>query len=183
MQKLLHFFTRNPLSKWLLHCYIRLLFFTYRLRVDDQTGSALPLNKSRGVYCGWHEEMIAFLFFLQQQGARGHLIHDRSFEGTMGSFISRRFGLIPLISNGKTSFMRRALEALEMNGRLYTIGDGTHGPAKQLQPDVQFLATRSDVPLMMVGCRATSAVSLWKRWDSFKIPLPFSTITVTITRP
>jgi lysophospholipid acyltransferase (LPLAT)-like uncharacterized protein len=182
MQKISHLFTRNPVSKWLLYCYIRVLFSTYRLRVINQTDQALPLNKSRGLFCGWHEEMIAFLFFLQKNGARGHLVSDGSFEGTMGSFVSRKFGLIPLMSNGKTSFMRRALEALEMNGRLYTIGDGTHGPAKQLQPDVQFLAQRSQVPLVMVSCRATTAVSLWKRWDSFKIPLPFSTITVTITK-
>ena len=186
MRKIFRFLTLNVFTRWVLYSYLRLLFWTYRLRVTDHTGTAgcagraLPLNKSRGIYVGWHEEMIAGLFFLYHQGAFGHLVSDASDEGTTASFIAKRFNLKPLEGSGKPSFMRRVLEALEMNGRLYLIGDGRNGPYKELQPQVHYLAERSGVPLIMVRARATSALALWKRWDCFKIPLPFSTITVKI---
>lgn len=181
--RLLEVATSSRVIQWLLCCYMRVLFCTYRLVVNDTTGAALPLNKSVGLYYIWHEHVVAGLFFLQRQGVYGHLVCDQTPEGQLANYCARLFGLVPLESNGKPSFVRRALEALEMNRRLYLVGDGSKGPAYVLQREIPYLCARSNVPLLFVECTATSALSFWRRWDRLKIPLPFSTITVTIHAP
>jgi len=79
--------------------------------------------------------------------------------------------------------MKWVIEVLDMNKRMFIIGDGTHGPAHELQREIPYMCARSGVPLIYLECRASMALSFAKRWDQLKLPLPFSKITVTIHKP
>jgi lysophospholipid acyltransferase (LPLAT)-like uncharacterized protein len=167
----------------MIYCYLRLLFLTYRLEVVDHNGSALPLNKSTGLYYLWHGHTICGLYFLYRQKAFGHLVSDYSVDGRLAGFSARKLGLRVMYSNQKPSFMRHAIDVLEMNKRMYMVGDGSEGPAFRLQREIPYLCARTNTPLIHLECKASSAVALSKRWDQLKIPLPFSKITVTIHPP
>jgi len=182
MRGLLRALKTNVVSRFLFYLYIRVLFTTYRLRVVDESGSALPLNRSEGLYYIWHQNLIAGLFFLYKEGVYGHLISDFSVEGVIGGFIARKFGLKVVTKSKATSFMRKVLDVLEMNKRIYMVGD-EYKKAEMLQRHIPYLCARTKVPMRFIECSASSALSLKQRWDRFKIPLPFSTITIKITKP
>ncbi len=180
MQSFVRYLKTSFVCRWLIYSYLRLLFFTYRLEVIDQTGDSLPLNTSKGMYYLWQEHAIIGLFFLYRQKAYGHFVSDNSTEGRIAGFIAKRLGLRVMYGNGKPSFMRHALEALDENKRMYMVGDGTSGTAYQLQREIPYMCARTGVPLIYLECHASTALSFIRRWDKLKLPLPFSKITVTI---
>lgn len=180
MQRFVRYLKTSFICRWLVYSYLRFLFYTYRLEVIDEGGGSLPLNTSTGLYYLWQEHAIIGLFFLYRQGAHGHFVSDKSIEGRIAGFVARRLGLRVMYGNGKPSFMRHALEALEENKRMYMVGDGTSRTAYQLQREIPYMCARTQVPLVYLECRASSALSFIKRWDRLKLPLPFSKITVTI---
>lgn len=181
MQRLRTFLSTNVLTRIFIYCYLRLLFFTYRLRIIDHA-DALPINKSEGLYYLWHEHAISALYFLHKQGAFGHLVSDKSVDGTLAGFLASRLGMRVMYSNGKPSFMRKALDVLEMNKRMYMVGDGADNP-QQLQREIPYMCARTGVPLVFLEIQVSAALSFARRWDKLKLPLPFSKITVTIHKP
>jgi lysophospholipid acyltransferase (LPLAT)-like uncharacterized protein len=183
MNFITHFLQTNIVTKLLMYWYLRLLFETYKLEVVDAEGSAIGFNSRPGIYYLWHEHAIAGLYFLHRQGAFGHMISDQTIEGRLAGFAARRLGLHVMYSTGKISFAKKVLEVLDMNKRLFVVGDGTNGPAHELQREIPYMCARSEVPLVYIECRASTALALAKRWDKLKVPLPFSTITITLHRP
>lgn len=183
MSTFFHFLQTNVVTKFFIYAYLRLLFGTYRLEVVDAGGIGSSLNNHPGLYYLWHEHAISGLYFLHTQGVYGHLISDETVDGCLAGFVAHRLGLRVLYSTGKVSFLKRALEVLEMNKRMFIIGDGTHGPAHELQREIPYMCARTGVPLIYLECRVSAALSFAQRWDKLKLPLPFSKITVTIHRP
>lgn len=183
MSFLIRFLQTNVLTKSIVYWYLRLLFGTYRLRVNDEYGDGLPFNTRHGVYYLWHEHAISGLYFLHEQGAYGHLVSDETVDGCLAGFVAKRLGLHVMYSTGKISFIKRAIEVLDMNKRIFIVGDGTHGPAHELQREIPYMCARTGVPLVYLECRASLSLAFAQRWDRLKLPLPFSTVTVTVHRP
>jgi lysophospholipid acyltransferase (LPLAT)-like uncharacterized protein len=183
MGSILRYLKATTIFKWIVYSYVRVLFYTYRLEVVTPSGKPFAINKSEGLFYVWHEHTISGLFFLHKMGALGHFVSDQSIEGGIAGFVARNIGLCVMYGNGKPSFMRRALEALEMNKRMYTIGDGDSGGAYELQREIPYLCARSGVPLVFLECHESTALSFHHRWDALKIPLPFSRVVVTVHEP
>jgi len=180
MNSLITFLKTNFITKSIVYWYLRLLFGTYRLEVQDKQGVTVSLNARQGVYYLWHEHAISGLYFLHQQGVYGYLISDRSVDGCLAGFVARRLGLHVMYSAGTISSFKKAIEVLEMNKRIFIIGDGAQGPAHELQREIPYMCARVGVPLIYLECRASAALAFAQRWDHLKLPLPFSTITVVI---
>ncbi len=179
----IRFLQTNIVTKTFMYWYLRLLFETYRLEVVDAAGGAVLFNSRPGVYYLWHEHAIAGLYFLHKQGVFDHLISDQTIEGKLAGFAARKLGLHVMYSTGKISFAKQIFEVLDMNKRLFVVGDGTHGPAHELQREIPYMCARSEVPLVYIECRASTALAFAKRWDKLKVPLPFSTVTITLHQP
>ncbi len=183
MSTFVRFLQTNIITKWLMYGYLRLLFSTYRLVVVDAGGIRGSFNTQHGLYYLWHEHAISGIYFLQAQGVYGHLISDETVDGCLAGFVARRVGLQVMYSTGKVSFLKRALEVLDMNKRMFIIGDGTNGPAHELQREIPYMCARTEVPLIYLECRVSAALSFAERWDRLKLPLPFSKITVIVHAP
>jgi len=183
MSSVSRFLQTNVVTKWVLYWYLRLLFGTYTLEIVDLRGEDAAISSRPGVFYLWHEHAISGLYFLYQQGMYGHLVSDETVDGCLAGFVARRLGLHVMYSTRKISFMKWVIEVLDMNKRMFIIGDGTHGPAHELQREIPYMCARSGVPLIYLECRASMALSFAKRWDQLKLPLPFSKITVTIHKP
>ncbi|MDQ5940276.1 MAG: hypothetical protein QG632_2 [Candidatus Dependentiae bacterium] len=183
MSSVLRFLQTNVVTKTILYWYLRLLFGTYQLEVIDSAGDGLPINVRQGIFYLWHEHAISGLYFLHRAGVYGHLISDATVDGCLAGFVARKLGLHVMYSTGKISFIKRAIEVIDMNKRMFIVGDGTHGPAHQLQREIPYMCARTNVPLVYLECRVSVALSFAKRWDLLKLPLPFSKINITIHPP
>lgn len=176
----------SALIKYFLYGVLRVLFGTYRLKVIYANNNFNLLKNTKGIFYFWHQQIIGGMFFFFKTKSTGTCIVSPSNDGKIAGFLCRKLGFDVLYgSSHKSSIkvLRKALTTLQGCGRLCLVGDGSRGPAFQLQPGVSYLATKATVPLVFVECSASHALTFSKSWDQFKIPLPFSTISIVVHEP
>jgi lysophospholipid acyltransferase (LPLAT)-like uncharacterized protein len=173
-------------TKYFLYGVLRLLFMTYRIKVTLAPGANRTPSASQGIYYFWHQHIVAGMYYFFKTKSTGACIASPSNDGKIAGFLCKKLGFDVLYgSSNKSSIavLRAALTALRTNGRLCLVGDGSRGPAFQLQPGLEYLATKASLPLVFVECTVSHAITFKKSWDQFKLPLPFSTIYITIHQP
>src|SRR3972149_7060837 len=162
----------NFLFKIFFYWCLRLLFFTYRLEIKTISGKKINIHEPQGIFYFWHQHILSGMFFFFKQRAQGACVVSPSGDGKFAGFICEKLGFTVLYGSGHKASItvtRQALAALKTTGRLCLVGDGSRGPAKQLQPGLLFLAKKSGQPLVFVDCQPARAVTVKKSWDQFKI--------------
>ena len=173
------------ISERTTYIFIFLLFKSYRLclELDD----ADFLDKHEGIYYFWHQQIVMamFLFFALSRN-KGACIVSPSSDGRLAGFICKKFGFSVLYGSphkNPVKVLREALSILTKSGTLCLVGDGSRGPAYQRQQGLDFLSQKTGLPLIFIEGRASKEITFEKTWDKFKLPLPFSTITIRIHAP
>ena len=180
--------TRNPflapLVRNSIYFYLKILFSTYRLRTQSDF-EIQNINNTEGIFYFWHQNIIAIMFFLFKNKALGHLIVSPSREGKIIGYISQKLGFKVIYESAyKASLksVKHTLDVLDVNKRLFLVGDGSRGPARNLRREVKYIAAKSQLPLIFIDCHAKIALT-FNSWDKFKLPLPFSKILINIHKP
>lgn len=171
------------LVKHALYIFLRALFATYRLQVQVHPSIKQPIKDNEGVIYFWHQNIISGMYFFFKSGGVGHCIISPSSDGKFAGFICQKLNFSVLYgSSYKTSvsLVRKSLGILATERRLCLVGDGSRGPAFQLQPGIKYLAAKSSLPVIFIECNPVWAYTFKKSWDQFKVPLPFSKIMVTV---
>ncbi len=174
------------LFKNLLYATIRFLFWTYRLRIVHAPGMNKSLEEHKGIMYFWHQQIVSGMFFFFKRRAHGACIVSPSSDGKFAGFICQKLGFDVIYGSSyksSVSVVRKALDELTTTGRLCLVGDGSRGPAFQVQPGLLYLAKKAHVPLIHIECNPQWAFTFKKSWDQFKFPLPFSKIIITIHEP
>ena len=181
--------TRNNFSsllKNLAYGLIRLLIATYRLRVIYDSGVKQPIIANSGVFYFWHQQIIAGMTFFFKARTTGHCVVSPSNDGKFAGFICEKLGFTVLYGSSHKStisLVRQSLQALKVERRLCIVGDGSRGPAFELQQGVYYLAQKAQLPLIFVECSSSWHITFSKSWDKFQLPLPFSKIHVRVHSP
>jgi lysophospholipid acyltransferase (LPLAT)-like uncharacterized protein len=138
--------------------------------------------------CYWHQQQIFCVRHLldmaniHSQLKLGYLISP-SADGDMAT---RMFGNqgVKIIRGSATRGGAQALRDIYVAIRQQKISpivtpDGPTGPAYQCKPGVAMLARISQVPLLPLAYAGRRVLKL-SSWDSFMLPLPFTTIVVGV---
>jgi len=168
-------------GKWMFYIFIRILFSTYRLRFTVDPDIKMPVQEQRGVFYFWHQNILAGMFFFFKQKAMGACVVSPSNDGKYAGFVCQQLGYEVLYGSANKSpihLLRQSLDVLKKTNQLCLVGDGSRGPAFVLQPGITYLASKAGIPIILVDCKIGWAFTFKKSWDQFKIPLPFSKITV-----
>ena len=158
----------NYISKNILYLYLRLLFKTYRIKVEFNTKTDLPFRKWQGLFYFWHQNIIPAMFFFFKYKSIGHCIVSPSRDGQFAGYFAKKLGFKVLYGSAyKTSVKvaRQSLDILDVNKRLCIVGDGSRGPAFKLQRGVIYLACKSKIPMVFIECKTEWAFTLKKSWE------------------
>lgn len=172
--------------KNILYFYVKMLFFTYWLEVQNDFQTVSSDDLKQGVFYFWHQNILAATFFFSTKKMVGHCIISPSDDGKLMGFIAQKLGFKVLYGSkykDSVKLIRHSLDVLQANKRIAVVGDGSRGPAFKLQRGIIYLASKSQVPLVFIECKAQWAFTIKKSWDNFKLPLPFSKIFVKIHTP
>lgn len=164
----------------------KLLFKTYRLEFEVDEKLKIPMSQWNGVFYFWHQNIISAMYFFFKQKSVGYSIVSPSNDGKIIGYVLQKLGFKVLYGSAykkSVQLVRQGLEILDANKKICIVGDGSRGPAFQLQRGVIYLAAKSKLPLVFVECKTQNAIKLTKSWDQFKIPLPFSKIYIKIHQP
>lgn len=169
---------------------LRLLLATIRVRIDDRAGFLEGRIGGPALICFWHNRIVgitaAFNAKYPRRERRGvTVLTSASKDGEILAQFVAAFGMgsVRGSSSRRGSQALRELVRLVRDGRDIAITpDGPRGPRYALGPGVIQLAQSTGAPILAVHARFSRCWRL-KTWDGFIIPLPFSTISVTIERP
>lgn len=175
------YFSGTSVGKYLFYLYVRLLFSTYRIRVDDVSDGEIPLYKRSGICIFTYSDIVKGLFFLSQENIRGHIVCDMTPEGELLAYVAQKCGLRVVRNTGKISFIREVLEILELNKRIFIVEPFEE--RRSLQRRNAYLAARSGVPLIYISCGSSSSIKIPFLWHGANVPLPWGSLRIILHAP
>jgi lysophospholipid acyltransferase (LPLAT)-like uncharacterized protein len=169
---------------------LRLLFSTIRLKVNDGPGLGTNSIKGPVIICFWHNRIlgitIAFIRRYPKNLRDGvTVLTSPSKDGeilarVVGGF---KMGAVRGSSSRRGSqALRELVTLIEKNGDIAITPDGPRGPRYKLGPGAVSLAQLTGAKIVPMHAKFSRCVRM-KTWDGFIIPLPFSTVSVTVGEP
>lgn len=179
--------TRERLLAGIGSTILKLFFVTIRLRVDDRCGVLAGRLSGPALICFWHNRILGITLAFHRKYPRSErggvtVLTSPSRDGEILAQFVAAFGMGAVRGSSSRRGSRALLELVRLvrSGRDIAITpDGPRGPRYALGPGVIQLAQSTGAPIVPVHARFSRCVRM-KTWDGFIIPLPFSTISVTI---
>ena len=169
------------LAARLVYVLLRVLRFTWRVRVSDPHGVMDVARDQPFILCAWHNRIIYALFATRdvirpKTGRKVAAMVSASSDGAFAVEIMRAFGIVPL----RGSPCRRGRQALLELSRQARAGlhlaitpDGPRGPCHEIQEGILSLSQVTGLPIVPLGCEAGRKVR-FKSWDRFQLPWPLT---------
>src|SRR4051812_25003662 len=170
----------QTLAAWM----IRAVGLTLRLECRDHAGLFDPTRQRPFIVAAWHNRIFVLPMTWErfQCGRPMAVLTSASRDGGLVAAVVGHFG----IESVRGSSSRRGGVALrELHSRLdegsdvLITPDGPRGPVYNPGPGIIFLAAQTGLPLLLVHVHYERYWKL-KSWDRFRIPRPFSRVTVTL---
>ena len=161
---------------------VRVLAWTLRFRFQDRCGITSGEMKSPIICVFWHNRLLltGIIHGRFCPGRRAHCLTSPSKDGDIIAHTMRLFGIgsVRGSSSRRGSTAIRELAAiLEKGDDVGIAPDGPRGPKYRLQPGAVKLAQITGFPVVPLFIEYSRYWEL-KSWDGFRIPKPFSCVSV-----
>lgn len=164
------------LAYWLVYALHKTLTYEFYGQENIPRGSA--------VIAVWHQNTLLSVTSLVP--LQFHLLVSASLDGELISSVAYRLGLSSFRGSSSKGGARALLESTRFvrhGGRLAIAVDGPKGPAREPKEGVVFLGKKTGAPVVPMASVASRYWVLRKTWDGFRVPKPFSTVTVRYGAP
>lgn len=170
---------------FLIASLVKVYAWTLRIRIEDHAN--LASRSGPVIWTFWHNRLLLIPVFYERhvKGRRACVLTSPSNDGAVLAAVMRRFGL----ESVRGSSNKRAAQSLvECRRRIlsgWDLGitpDGPRGPVHVAAPGIIQLARLTQCPVLPVQVEYSRMWEL-KSWDRFRIPKPFSRVTITLTPP
>jgi lysophospholipid acyltransferase (LPLAT)-like uncharacterized protein len=168
---------------------IRFFWLTCRIRcVLGEEHAVEGLNGGPIIPVYWHQHQLfltKYLIGLRRIGLDPGFLISPSVDGEIPARIAARHRCY--VIRGSSSHtgartLRDYYAALQQGISPAITVDGPTGPAFECKPGAVMLAQLSGRPIVALSFHASRAW-LFKKWDRFVLPKPFSTITIAVGPP
>ena len=181
--------TRERLLALIGSTILKTLFLTIRLRLDDRCGLSTNAFQGPCLLCFWHNRILGITYAFHRKYPRSQrkgvtVLTSPSKDGEILSRLVGNFGMGSVRGSSSRRGSRALLELVRLvrdGGDIAITPDGPRGPRYQLGPGVILLAQTTGATIVPVHASFSRCIRM-KTWDGFIIPLPFSTISVTIAQ-
>jgi lysophospholipid acyltransferase (LPLAT)-like uncharacterized protein len=161
---------------------ITILLFIIRVWASSwRFKGSLPEDKTC-VMLFWHEDLLAIS--KAAAGKNWIAVVSPSADGDyLESIISKwKINLLRGSSFKNPARTLAKIIALAADNKIATGCDGPRGPRRKVKPGLIIAASKTGVPLYLVGIKA-NGTRLSKTWDKTLIPWPFAQITIFKSAP
>lgn len=149
---------------------------TLQIQIINNSGEALFANKPF-IFAIWHQNTFApFYLYRHQQIA---MFVSDNFKGKVIGYVAKKLGYdtLSLERDDSRSIIKMKNKLMEGQNCLMAV-DGPSGPSKVIKNGAQFLTEKTMIPTLAVAVDYECAIPLVWRWDAYKIPCPFSRVTI-----
>ncbi len=166
-----------------LGLFAKLYLATFRVSVH--VDAALdPADPRPWVLCFWHGDQLALLCWKRRRPTVALVSHSQ--DGQMQASALRIQGLLVergSSSRGGSGGLRAIVRHLRAGQDAAFAVDGPKGPRFSVAPGACSAAELSSGRLVPMGSAAPHGLTLQRTWDRFRIPLPFSRVSVRLGAP
>lgn len=164
---------------------IYLLGITYRKEVVGAESEQSLIRKDiNPIYALWHGRLL-YLPFLYRWQEKLYSLVSPSTDGEIIARTLRMFGVRAIrgssYKSGSKAF-RELIRIVRDKGLVFITVDGSRGPVFKVQKGILHLAKISGKPILPITYGAEKA-HVFKSWDRFIIPHPFTRVVVIYGEP
>ena len=169
---------------WLALLTLRVLAFTWRLRVVNQEVLVAQHANGRAVVrVFWHGQLLVGLWSIRNQ--RVATMVSEHADGEIVARVATALGCRQVRGSSSRGAARALLNGAREVDAGYDLAltpDGPRGPAKSVAPGAVVIAHRTGAPILGVGVWASRAWH-FKSWDQFMVPKPFAVVNIAYADP
>lgn len=164
------------LEKYAAFLFIMLIGNTYRYK------ELTPIPDKPVIYAFWHRNIIPLLF--RRKFEKIVIIISSSKDGQLIAGPCDALGYITVRGSSRRHGSKAAKQFIRYKDTncLAITPDGPKGPAEKIKPGLPTLAYLTGVPISMVSVDVAKEI-IFKSWDKFRLPLPFSRINISYSDP
>jgi len=125
------------------------------------------------IYAIWHNQQ-AFLLY-PYRGQKVCVLISLSKDGEFIARVLPKFGMKAVrgsTSKGGAGALRNLIDLSQAGYHPMITPDGPRGPVYKVQQGVMYLAQKTGLPIVPVGCGLSNKITV-NSWDKMRIPLPF----------
>lgn len=170
---------------------LRLLWLSYRIEkvIGEEHIPGLLADNKVFLPALWHQHLllcVKYLRHMYRKGLKLGFLISPSVDGEVAALVVRRIGG-HVIRGSSTRTGAHALRNIYMAMREQRISpvitpDGPRGPRWEFKPGAIYLARISGAPIVPMAF-AAARVKIFRTWDCFVLPLPFSRVVIAIGEP
>lgn len=172
----------------LIYYFMRLLDLTYRYEYIDENGQTGVLKRrpSQLVYALWHQNVIAAVLAHFKLKEYFTMIVSESEDGEFAAQTCIKFGHSPVRGSSSKGGKRAMLEMIKniqagFSGAITV--DGPRGPRFKVKFGIIEIARHAEIAIVPLCPYPSNYWFFKKSWDQFRIPKPFTKITVVFGDP
>ena len=172
----------------LLHIFLRIIGFTYRIRFHPDARMNLNKAQKNGrpfyVYAVWHQNIIAAV--LAHMGKPHIVLVSPSKDGEYVAVTCEKMGYIPFRGSSNNQGRRGMQQVIarmkeDILPSCVTV-DGPLGPVHHVKAGAVEIARQTKAPLLAL-CPVPEKYWSFNSWDRFRLPKPFTRIVITTGSP
>lgn len=140
-------------------------------------------NRKNVVAAFWHGGMLIPWFFFRKKNFGALVSQSKDGELLARLLLKWKYDVIRgSSSKGGKESLESMVQLLNRNVSIGITPDGPKGPIEKMKAGAVISAKKTGVPLILIGADYKNYFEL-KSWDHFKIPKPFSKVTLVFSDP
>lgn len=170
------------LISWLLWKTNVLISSTLRYKVKNEPSR-------RVLFAVWHGQSFPLFYWAQHR--KLCLIPIETWRGDVIDYLAKKYGYktVRLLEKGTPlERSKNITELIQVIQEGYDCAIAVDGPPKPLishkaKPGILYLSQKTRMPIVPVGINMKRKFILFRRWDKYEIPLPWSEVEINFGRP
>ncbi len=165
----------TPIVAFLIYIIMKFLWYTSRKKYHYLT----PIGDEQHIIACWHSDLLMIPIYRHiRPRRRASAIISQHKDGEIVARVLSYLSIDSLRGStrrGAKKVLLEAFRAIKDGEEVQVSPDGPKGPRYHIHDGVIALASRGDLPILIIGYRASRYWQLGS-WDKFVIPKPFGVI-------
>lgn len=163
-----------PFTLFLI-CINRSLAVSIQVPEDEEL-----FSDQNHIFAIWHQNTFTPFYVYRHRNVA--MFVTNNLRGKILGYAARHLGYdpIPLQDQSKSALMM--CKKVKQGQNSIMAVDGPHGPVKQIKNGTHYLTEKTGAPTIAIDVSYSRFITLRMRWDHYRIPLPFSHVTITFSK-
>jgi len=167
----------------LAYLYLQFTGKTTRIKREGNSSADFDKTGKNYIFALWHSRQAFLVYAYRGRGicALVSMSHDGEYMAQLIKYLGHA-AVRGSSSRGGANALLNFMSKIEEGFHPGITPDGPRGPRRKVQKGILFLAQKTGLPIIPVGCAVSRKIT-FNSWDRFELPLPFSRAAIVEGNP